>query len=207
MSKVYFKHGTMESSKSLQLLAVAHNYERQGKSVMCFKPALDDRDEEISTRAGFSRPADIVLEKDDNDIVGHVMRRGFINLDCILVDEAQFLTREQVIAFTDVADKVGIPVMAYGLLVDFTNNLFEGSKAWIEYADSKEEIKTVCFYCNSKALMNLRLLGNIPVFDGEQVKTGDTETTEDDYSYKPVCRRCYKKAEKGIVQIKRKGVV
>lgn len=201
MSKVYFRFGSMESSKSLQLLAVAHNYESQGKRVMTFKPALDDRNEEIKTRAGFSREADIILTPDDTEIVNHVMRFGYLNLDCILVDEAQFLTREQVIAFTDVADTVGVPVIAYGLKNDFANNLFEGTEAWLAYADTIEEIKTVCYYCNIKAGMNLRLLGNKPVFDGEQVQTGDTKDDADVLSYKPVCRKCYKKAEKGIIQV------
>lgn len=204
MSKVYYRWGTLESSKSLQLLAVAHNYETQGKRVMCFKP-YDDRDkDDISTRAGFSRPADVVLHPNDTDILSHVMMFGTNDLDCVLVDEAQFLTREQVVAFTDVADKLGIPVMAYGLLVDFQNNLFEGSKAWVEYSDKKEEIKTVCYYCNTKAIMNLRLKGNTPVFEGEVVVTGDTiETDEYAFSYKPVCRKCYKKAQQGVIQFKR----
>lgn len=209
MSKIYFRYGTMESSKSLQLLAVAHNYESQGKRVMCFKPALDDRDEDISTRAGLSRPADIVLEKNDNDIVGHVMRFGWHDLDCILVDEAQFFSKEQVMAFTDVADTIGVPVIAYGLLTDFLGNQFEGAKTWIEYADSKEEIKTVCYYCNTKAILNLRLYDNIPVFEGEVIKTGDTKESEDKFSYKPVCRKCFKKAKKGHILMpkKRRGNV
>lgn len=201
MSKVYFRYGAMESSKSLQLLAVAHNYETQGKRVMTFKPELDDRTEDISTRAGFSRQADVVLSRDDNDVVGYVSRFGFMNLDCVLVDEAQFMTREQVKAFTDVADKVGVPVIAYGLKNDFANNLFEGTEAWLAYADSFEEIKTVCYYCNKKATMNLRLLGLKPVFDGEQVQTGDTKEDDQKMSYKPVCRKCYKKAESHIIQI------
>jgi thymidine kinase len=199
----------MESSKSLQLLAVAHNYDAQDKCVMCFKPALDNRDEDISTRAGLSRPADIVLEKDDIDIVGHVMRFGWEDLDCVLVDEAQFLTKEQVLAFTDVADIVGVPVIAYGLLTDFLGNQFEGSKAWVEYSDSKEEIKTICFYCNTKAILNLRLYDNVPVFEGEIVKTGDTKESADKFSYKPVCRKCFKWAKRGQILLpkKRGGVV
>jgi thymidine kinase len=204
MSKVYFRYGTVESSKSLQLLAVAHNYEKQGKRVMCFKPALDDRTEDIYTRAGFSRQADVVLDKGDTDVVSHVSRFGYFDLDCVLVDEAQFLTREQVIAFTDVADKIGVPVIAYGLLTDFLGNQFEGSKAWVEYAESIEEIKTVCYYCNTKAIMNLRLLGNLPVFDGDVVETGDTTEEEGKLSYKPVCRKCFKMAKRGVIQL-RKG--
>lgn len=203
MSKVYFYWGVMESSKSLQLLATAHNYESQGKRVMCLKPERDDRSEEISTRAGLSRPADVVLSPDDNDIVGHVMRFNYMTLDCVLVDEVQFLSREQIIALTEVADTVGVPVICYGLLTDFQGHLFEGSKALIEYADKRQEVKTVCYYCNTKATMNLRLLGNMPVFDGEQVMIGDTKSDDEEFSYKPVCRKCFKKAQKHIIQFKK----
>jgi thymidine kinase len=196
MSKVYFNYGTMNSSKSLQLLAVAHNYESQGKRVMCFKPKLDDRDEDIKTRAGLNRRADVVLDKDDNSIMQHVFDFGYLNLDCILVDEAQFMTREQILAFTDVADIIGVPVIAYGLLTDFQGNLFEGSKALIEFADKKEEVKTICEYCNSKAMMNARFFGDKPIFNGEQIKTGDVGADEESYSYKPVCRKCYKTLQK-----------
>ena len=199
MSKVYFRHATMESGKSLLLLAVAHNYEGQGKKVICFKPKLDNRTEDISTRAGFSRKADFVLDQDDTSIVSYVQLMH--KVDCVLVDEAQFFTREQVIAFTEVADKLNIPVIAYGLKSDFMAQQFEGTQAWIDWSDKIEEIKNVCVYCNSKALMNLRVLGNMPVFDGNQVEIGDTESSEEKLSYKSVCRKCYKKAQKGIVQI------
>lgn len=199
MSKVYFRYGAMHSSKSLQLLAVAHNYESQGKRVMTFKPELDTRDNEIiRTRAGFERKADIVLSRNDNNVYDYVRQFGTFNLACILVDECQFMTKDQVIAFTDVADILGIPVIAYGLKNDFRNGLFEGTEAWLAYSDKIEEIKTVCTYCNSKAIMNPRFLGDQPVFEGEQIKTGDTVESEQEYSYKPVCRKCYKMAKNGI---------
>lgn len=202
MSKVYFRHGAMESSKSLQLLAVAHNYESQGRRVMCFKPALDDRSPEIATRAGFSREADVVLDVDDNDIVGHVRRFGIPS--CVLIDEAQFLTRDQVYEFTEVADKLHIPVIAYGLKNDSFNDLFEGTYAWLALADKIEEIKTVCTYCNSKALMNPRFVNGIASFEGSSIEVGDTEESDRKFSYKPTCRNCYKKLRRGIILMNKK---
>jgi len=201
MAKVYFYYGTMNSSKTLNLLATAHNFESQGKKILCFKPEKDDRDIDIRTRAGLSRMADVVLGKDDNDIVKHVRDNGYIDLHAILVDEAQFLTKEQILGFVEVADIIGIPVFFYGLKTDFKGELFEGSKALIELASELVEVKMECSYCDSKATMNVRLDkdGN-GVFEGEQILTGDTKVTEAvEYYYKPVCRKCFMQSKNGKI--------
>lgn len=200
IAQLFFRYGAMCSSKSLQLLAVAHNYESQGKRIICFKPVADDRSDLIETRAGFSREA-IVLEYGDTDIIKYVIGK---RIDAILVDEAQFMSRSQIIAFSDVVDYYEIPVLAYGLKSDFKGNLFEGSEALLSFADKIEEIKTVCYFCNSKALMNMRVdEDGFAVFEGNQVEIGDTESSDRQYQYRSVCRKCYKKAQKGIVQIRK----
>lgn len=189
MAKLYFNYGTMESSKSLQLLAVAHNYESQGKNVLCFKPRLDTRDEGISTRAGFNRKA-YLLDKEDVHNVYEKIAENRVNVDCILIDEAQFLTSKQVLMFSMVADKLDIPVIAYGLKTDFATKLFEGSGALLALADKITEIKTVCYFCNSKAIMNMRFCDGKAVFHGDAIKIGDTSIEAECY-YKPTCRSCY----------------
>lgn len=107
-------------------------------------------------------------------------------LFCILIDEAQFLKKHHIIELARVVDDLNIPVMAFGLKNDFSNELFEGSKYLLIYADKIEEIKTICWFCHKKATMNLRFHEGKPVYQGEQIQIGGNE------SYLPVCRRCYR---------------
>ncbi|WP_199620426.1 thymidine kinase [Paenibacillus alkalitolerans] len=186
MAKLYFRYGTMNSGKSLEVLRVAHNYEEQGKKVLLFTPSIDSRYGVglVTSRIGIQREA--VITKADIDMAAIAKERM---PDCVMVDEAQFLSVHQVLQLTDIADDLDIPVLAYGLRADFLGKLFPGSEALFSWADKIEEIKTICWYCNRKATMNMRYKDGIPVFQGEQIHIGGNE------SYLPVCRRCYKEAK------------
>ena len=182
MAKLYFRYGAMGSAKTLQLLAVAHNYRDQSKRVLLAKPALDRRFGKgvISSRAGLSAEADLLIDGDTNwDPV------RFKVLDCVLVDEAQFLDWDAVDALRSLTIDPGVPVICYGLRTDFQGLLFPGSERLLAIADSIEEVKTTCRHCNRKATMNMRLQDGKPVFEGEQVQLGGDE------SYVPACFPCY----------------
>ncbi|WP_248928773.1 thymidine kinase [Paenibacillus hamazuiensis] len=182
MAQLYFRYGTMNSGKSIDVLKVAHNYEEQGKKVMLFTPVVNDRDGigKVASRIGMQKEGIIVGP--DTDMVKLAAEE---KPNCILVDEAQFLTKDQVLQLTEIVDEQGIPVIAYGLRADFLGKLFEGSYHLLALADKIEEIKTVCWYCDKKATMNMRCKDNVPVFEGQQIQIGGNE------SYIPVCRKCY----------------
>lgn len=185
MAQLFFKYGAMNSGKSIEILKVAHNYEEQNKLVMLFTSALDDRDEVgyISSRIGLRRPA--VPIKGDTDIFGMVSRQE-PRPYCILVDECQFLNKDNIEQLVRIVDELNIPVMAFGLKNDFQNQLFEGSRLLLIYADKIEEMKTICWFCERKATMNLRVENGKPVYTGEQIQIGGNE------SYYPVCRKCHR---------------
>lgn len=184
MAKLYFKYGAMNSGKSIEIIKVAHNYEEQNKPVKIFTSALDTRQEVgiVASRTGFERAAEAIT--DETDLYQEISQ---INeqLFCILIDEAQFLKKHHIIELARVVDELGIPVMAFGLKNDFSNELFEGSKYLLLYADKIEELKTICWFCHKKATMNLRIHDGKPVYAGEQIQIGGNE------SYLPVCRKCY----------------
>lgn len=177
MAKLYFRHGAVGSAKTMNLLAVAHNYEQQGKRVIIMKPAVDTRfgADRVRSRSGLERPADLVIAG-----VRSIMDMKYDAVSCVLVDEAQFLQADEVDALRIVTQK-GVPVICYGLRTDFQTNLFTGSKRLLELADTIEEIKTTCARCNKKAILNLRHAGGKKVETGPQIELG----TEDAYS--PVC--------------------
>lgn len=194
MAQLYFRYGAMNSGKSIDVLKTEHNYREQGKDVMLLKSSVDNRDGVgvVASRIGIKSNATIVSPDDSiEDILENYLDENYwryqydIKLYCILVDEAQFLTREQVKDLAHIVDIYDIPVICYGLKNDFQNNLFEGTRALLLYADKIEEIKTLCWYCAKKAIMNLRLSDNKPIYDGEQVQIGGNE------SYIPVCRKHY----------------
>lgn len=182
MAKLYFRHGTMGSAKTLNLLAVAHNYRSQDKRVVLLKPRVDTRYGEgvVESRAGLRADADVVVDADSL-----LDRALFDGIDCVLVDEAQFLSASVVDQLWGLTLDPGIPVICYGLRTDFQTHLFEGSRRLLELADSIEEIKVTCQYCNKKAVFNMRLSGGRPVRDGAQIQLGGDE------SYVPVCHGCY----------------
>jgi thymidine kinase len=183
MAKLYFRHGTMGSAKTMNLLAVAHNYRSQGKRVMLLKPRLDTRfsSRAIVSRSGLSIEADLLLDRDST-----LEPRDFEGLACVLVDEAQFLSEPLVEQLRDLTLRPGVPVICYGLRTDFQSRLFEGSKRLLELADSIEEVKVTCQYCNRKAILNMRLVDGTPTLSGEQILLGGEE------SYAPACFTCFR---------------
>ncbi len=183
MAKLYFRYGTVSSAKTLNLLAVAYNYRQQSKRVIIVKPAFDDRfgAEEVKSRAGLIQKADVILK--DNQTSFDLT--PFLPLHCILVDELQFLAPGIIDFFRNIATFHKIPVIGYGLRVDFRGHLFPASQRVLELADTIEEIKTTCAYCNKKAIMNLKFLDQQPTLLGPQSETGAEE------KYMPACYRCY----------------
>lgn len=182
MAKLYFRHGTVGSAKTLNLLAVAHNYRQQGKEVLLIKPELDDRfgKEQIKSRAGLEMSADILVQADTN-----LMALDFDGIDCILVDEVQFMSTSIIEQLRAITIEKGIPVICYGLRTDFRSNLFEGSHRLIELADSIEEVKATCHFCNRKSIMNIKHVNGVATIEGPTVQLGAEE------SYYPACYKCY----------------
>jgi thymidine kinase len=182
MAKLYFRHGTMGSAKTMNLLAVAHNYRSQGKRVLLLKPQLDTRfsDKGIVSRSGLKIEADMLLARDSV-----LDPKTFEGLACVLVDEAQFLSVSVVDQLRGIALRPGVPVICYGLRTDFQSHLFEGSRRLLELADSIEEIKVTCQFCNRKAILNMRFMDGEPTLSGEQIVLGGDE------SYAPACFACF----------------
>lgn len=182
MAKLYFRYGAVSSAKTMNLLAVAHNYERQGKGVMVLKPAFDTRfgEEDVVSRAGIDRRANRTVQ-DDTELDF----TEFEGSDCVLVDEAQFLSAAVIDQLREVTRRLGIPVICYGLRTDFRTHLFEGSRRLMELADSIEEIKTTCAFCNRKALLNLKHLDGVATLVGPSKQLGAEEL------YQPVCYAHY----------------
>lgn len=192
MAKLYFRHGAMDSSKSANLLMAAYNYKKQGKTALILKPSIDSRSQKgfVESRIGV-REECIDFAPDENilEVVKDELSKK--RPDCILVDECQFLTKEQVLQLVQIVDNMDIPVLCYGLKNSFIpGKLFEGSEALLYYAESIEEIKTVCTFCDKKATMNLRVVGGKPVYDGKEITVGDTDNNCEEY-YIPVCRKHY----------------
>ena len=184
LAQLFFKYGAMNSGKSIEILKVAHNYEEQGKSVILMTSILDTRSGtgKIESRMGLNRSA-IALQKDSD--VFKIVKDKNPDASCVLIDECEFMTKDQVLQATKVVDDLGIPVMAFGLKNDFRNELFEGTKYLLLYADKLEEMKTICWFCSKKATMNMRMANGKPVYDGDQIAIGGNEM------YYPVCRRHY----------------
>ncbi|BAR06460.1 thymidine kinase [Scardovia inopinata JCM 12537] len=184
MAQLYYRYGTMNSGKSIEILKVAHNYEEQGKPIALMTSMLDTRSGygHISSRIGLNREAvPISPQMDLVDYVRGLSPRPY----CVLVDECQFLSKKNVYDLAAVVDDLAIPVMCFGLKNDFQNKLFEGSYHLLLLADKIEEIKTICQYCSHKATMVLRVADGKPVYEGEQIQIGGNE------SYIPVCRHHY----------------
>ena len=186
MAKLYFRYGAMSSSKTANAIIVKYNYGEQGQRALLVKPAVDMRDgvRTIRSRSGLSDACVLFHEMDLDAIKGHAY-------DCIIVDEAQFLTRDEVYLLTELVDEYNVPVICYGLRADFQGNLFEGSKWLLAWADTIEEVKTIC-WCGRKATFNARLDGCGGITKvGEQVVLGAGD------KYVGLCRRHWKLGDPG----------
>ncbi|MDX8431409.1 MAG: thymidine kinase [Candidatus Algichlamydia australiensis] len=197
MAKLYFRYGAVGSAKTLNLLAVAHNYEQQGKRVIRLKPALDTRFGKpiIKSRAGLQAEADLLVD-DHTDF----QQLDLDDISCILVDEAQFLLPDIIEKLRILSIDKDVPVICYGLRTDFRGNLFPGAKRLMELSDSIEEVKSTCFYCNRKAVMNLKYVNGKPVVEGPTVELGAEE------KYHPACYPCYRKLIRNAVEAAKEGV-
>ena len=184
MAKLYFYYAAMNAGKSTTLLQADYNYRERGMQTMLWTAALDDRSAigQISSRIALSAPASTFSDEVSlfDSIVRELIKR---KLDCVLVDEAQFLTREQVLQLCRIADEISIPVLCYGLRTDFRGELFPGSAALLALADALIELKAVC-ECGRKATMNLRVDG-----EGHAVAAGAQTEIGGNDRYIALCRR------------------
>ncbi len=181
MAKLYFRYGAMGSSKTANAIMVRHNYLERGQQVLMLKPKIDSRDGTniVASRCGLSCPCHFVEELPQMDIA---------NYDCIIVDEAQFLSVSQVDELVRIVDEMNIPVIAYGLRADFRGAFFEGSQRLMACADTIEEIKTIC-WCGKKATCNARIVDGKVAKTGEQIVLGGSE------SYTSLCRKHWMSGE------------
>lgn len=192
MAKLYFRYGAMNSGKSTALLQAAYNYEERAQRVVLAKPRIDTKgDQTIVSRLGVTRAVDFTIDLTDDVYSVFQRQRAAVLRDegrdvaCLLVDEAQFLTPEQVDDLLRIAIREGIPVLAYGIRTDFQTVAFPGSRRLLEIAHSLEELKTIC-RCGRKAVFNGRTVDGRFVFAGDQVAIDGV-----DVEYESLCGACY----------------
>ncbi len=189
MAKLYFYYSSMNAGKSTSLLQSSYNYRERGMNTLVLAPAVDDRFGvgKVASRIGLESEATTFGQDDDLFALVQSMVAE-APLHCVLIDEAQFLTRDQVFQLSDVTDRLNIPVLAYGLRTDFQGEPFEGSKYLLAWSDNLKELKAIC-HCGTKATMVLRMdaEGNA-VREGSQVEIGGNDR------YVSMCRKHFKKA-------------
>ncbi len=189
MAKLYFYYASMNAGKSTILLQSSYNYQERGMRTLLFTAAIDDRFEagRINSRIGIGSNAHLFSE--ETDLLAWVAQvHAETTISCVFVDEAQFLSREQVFQLSEIADRLSIPVIAYGLRTDFQGELFPGSAALLAWADEMREIKTIC-HCGRKATMVVRLdEAGEPVREGAQIAIGGNDR------YVAMCRKHFKES-------------
>jgi thymidine kinase len=184
MAKLHFKYGAMNSGKSDTLIKTAFNYEERGLKVLVIKPKIDNKGgHTVVARGGHSRNVDILTD-DSTNLTAEIKK--YKDIACILVDEAQFLTKKQVSELYHYAKTENISVICYGLRADFRTEMFPGSKRLLEIADNIEKLPTMCF-CGSQAEFNTRRINGRYIFEGEQVAIDGT----DKVTYDSLCGVCY----------------
>jgi thymidine kinase len=185
MAQLYFRYSTMNAGKSIELIKVAYNYEERGKRVLVFTPAIDDRSGVgiVSSRIGIQRDA-LPITDDTNLLDVFMKENARETVDCVLIDECQFLRKHHIQELVEIVDSCDVPVLAYGLKNDFRNELFEGSYYMLIYADKIEEIKTIC-WCGRKATMVARVVDGKFVKEGQQIVVGGLDM------YVSLCRKHY----------------
>ena len=195
MTKLFFRYGAMNSGKSTAVLQVAHNYEERDQRVVLVKSSVDTKgDDQIVSRLGVTRRADLLLSPgQDLRAALQTLSARIYGVGCVLIDEAQFLTPEQVDQALAIAVLDEIPVVAFGIRTDFRTKAFPGSQRLMEVAHSLQEMKTIC-RCGNKAIFNARLGEHGIIREGEQVLI-DGESAR----YEALCARCYLEAEDASV--------
>lgn len=184
MAKLYFNYGAMSAGKTIEVITTAYKYNSRGMKALIIKPEIDTKANEfVSSRIGMKKKVDILLKHHDS-LFKFVKKNDKIT--CLIIDEAQFLTLNQVLELVIITKEWNIPVICYGLKVDFQGNLFEGSKALLSYADSLQELVAIC-NCGKKARFNARKINGKYLFDGKQILIGEDE------SYEPLCESCFMK--------------
>ena len=185
MAQLYYRYSTMNAGKSIELIKVAYNYEERGKNVLTLVPSVDDRYGigVITSRIGVQREA-MIVNDDTNILELYIRENEKRRIDCVLIDECQFLKKHHVQELVEIVDSCEVPVLAYGLKNDFRNELFERSYYMLVYADKIEEIKTIC-WCGRKATMVARVVNGKMVKQGEQVVIGGNDM------YVSLCRKHY----------------
>jgi len=184
MAKLYFNYSSMNAGKSTMLLQANHNYQERGMSTIIYTSSVDDRygKKEIVSRIGLKAESNI-FSSDTNIYKEVISFNKDKRVDCVLIDEAQFLSKDQVAQLGQIVDDLDIPVLTFGIRTDFKGNLFEGSEYLLAWADNLKEIKTVC-HCGRKATMVLRLDENGNVLEtGDQIEIGGNE------KYVSICRK------------------
>ena len=194
MAKLYFYYSAMNAGKTTTLVQSAYNYLERGMNTLVLKPKTDKRYNSSIIRSRIGLETDAVSVEAKDDLFLLIEKTNKKNpLNCVLLDEAQFLTKSQVFSLGEIVDRLDIPVLAYGLRSDFRGELFEGSMHLLAWADELVEIKTIC-HCGKKAGMVLRLDENgKPVSLGDQVKIGGNDI------YVSVCRKHFKKHQAGNI--------
>jgi len=188
MAKLYFRYGAMNSGKSTALMQVAHNYRERGMKAIIVKPMVDTKGgAKIVSRLGIDRNVNLEVNK-DNDLYEKLVeyRNENNGIDCVLIDESQFLKKEQIDQLFRFAVVEKIPVICYGLRTDFKLNGFEGSERLLLISHSIEELKTIC-RCGRKAVFNGRKINGKFIFEGDQVAIDGENKVE----YESLCAECY----------------
>ena len=198
MAKLYFRYGSMNCGKTTNLLQVAHNYEERGMNVLILKPSIDTKgNNKIVSRLGVERKVDMLINEYDDIFVcvNKYLMDNNKKVSCILVDEVQFLNKEQINDLMDIVVEWNIPVICYGLRTDFKMDGFEGSSRLMEIAHDIEELKNIC-ECGKKAIFNARKINGEFVFDGDTVviDNGNNNGNKDSSNvveYVSLCAECY----------------
>ena len=197
MAKLYFYYSAMNAGKTTLLLQSAHNYRERGLNPLLFTPALDDRHQVGMIRSRIGLESKAVAFGSESDLFEQVQQRlEDRNIHCVLMDESQFLTKDQVFQLTEVVDRLDIPVLCFGLRTDFQGELFEGSRYLLAWGDKLEEIKTIC-HTGRKATMVVRLdESGYALKEGSQVEIGGNER------YVSVSRKAFKDVFYGGEQVR-----
>jgi len=195
MAQLYFRYGAMGCGKTMQLLQVAFNYEERGQTVCVIKPRTDTKNgSKLLTRIGPERETEFTFSRRDN--IFNKIKKSYSNVDCILVDEAQFLTPAQADQLMQIVVELNIPVICYGLRLNFRqeNKGFEGSTRLLQIAHKIEEIKTICG-CGRKATLNTRFLNNKLITEGPDILIDDGKSK---IEYRALCNNCYHKLKEEL---------